>query len=285
MTPTAGHRIPPETIACIAANLDKVCNEIQGRPAYKVLGDLSLVCRYWAQVCRPAMFKVLTLRSGNDLDNLILLLSSSTPIPQVPPMADCLECIQTVQKGPWKSPWVHRIPSIQRYTTHELDIRVQVQGVKDPVTDGLWNALIPRTLPPSLFLLRALDISDVRFRRVDDFLSTVRDLPNLEQLECWSISFDHESIPRRRAFRRRYQASQPVRGLEVSVNECKGPQMEKELMFTLLFEVCHRRCRFSNSRPWYAFRGLIMALNPPHLNFSTLKFDGELLLILLRLRH
>lgn len=177
MTSTAGHELPPETIAKIITELVTACDwsksklgglELEQWAYKKWLRVFCLVCRYWAQICRPVMFRTLALRNGSDLDTLVALLSS--PVPVVPRLADCIVNIEVAHTGPWDKPWVHRMFRIQQYATHKLDIRMKISTLRDPPIASLWSAVLPRALPGSAFLFSTLNLAGVRFQNVGNLV-------------------------------------------------------------------------------------------------------------------
>ncbi|KIP08696.1 hypothetical protein PHLGIDRAFT_366494 [Phlebiopsis gigantea 11061_1 CR5-6] len=71
----------------------------------RALGTLSLVCRQWMRRLRRRIFNVLTIRSKDDLKQLLHFLDHPGTIQ--PTLAECLHPIRVSHTGSWGLPWLH----------------------------------------------------------------------------------------------------------------------------------------------------------------------------------
>ena len=226
-----------------------------------------LVCRHWAEVCRPAVFRELKLRGGADVDSMLQLLMSSGSAS--PSLADSLCCINAVHRGPWGIPWVHRLSFIQPYAPDRLRFALHLEKLEGQNTVRLWGAPLPRTLPGSIFHVSRLEIADAQFRRVADLLGVVRDLPKLMDLRCRSVSFSDRSLATETAVRRRRRSLPDGHNLVVHTLQCSEPlQMEESLIFFLLSQMYYRQYRFLGQEIVNDLRVLLTSLKLPPLKSS-----------------
>lgn len=235
------------------------------------------------------MFDDITIWSGEELDELFELLS--TPSDVVPQLADCLLWIQAVEDGPSKFPWVHRVPIIQQYTFQRVELGLEVANMTEHAITGIWDALLPHSLPPSSRLISHLELKKIRFRRVADLLRAVRSFPVLEATVCTEISFDDPSlvqrIPpngRRRLSpiqdRRQYACDDIGSLLTIVANHDRDDlqaQSGRELVFLLMAEMRPWRYSLLTDHLWNAFRDLILGLK--HSCTSDLDMANHSLLI------
>ena len=226
----------------------------------KQLGTCSRVCRYWAQVCRPSLFRKLVLRNAADLDHLLFLLTISPLV--APSLAQCLDEVAVVHPGPRGLPWIHRLPRIRQHTTRVLTLHLEVQQLEIWGTAHLLSTSLPLTLPRSTFPFSSLRIADVRLKKVKDLVRAVRDLPELSTLHCSNVTFEDESLVDERAVRtrrRNFKPTHPGPVLAV-VQDCTDPCLEKVLMHTLLIEMYDYRYSSLDKHTFCVFRKLLMAL-------------------------
>ena len=267
--------IPPETIVPIVRAAAQACWTLQGQRDKKQFATLSLVCRYWSQIIRPALFSRLILRDGQDLDDLLLLLLSPT-VHIEPPLTQCIREIVVTQSGSLRAPWFHRVLNVQQNATQQLEFHLGVRGWKDVGPNGILSASLPRTLPSSIFPFTELALSGVHFQRVNDLIRTIRDLSELCILYCRELSFGDTSMLQRGVPpRRRSDPEDLSRNFSVSAKDCGGQKMDKELMFLLVSRMVRRRHSLTplGEDIWQASKMLIMAIKAENTFIPNL--EGE----------
>lgn len=182
------------------------------------LGICSLVCRFWAQWCRPHIFYSITLRSAEDFEQLVQLMD--TPSKVLPSIRQCLVKLIVIRRGACDAPYLHLIA---RHWEHLVDFEMLPVNSSSPLSsDSIadyaphsMSVGLPRTLPGSMYPLYSITLSDLRFRNTGDVLKLIRNLYDLTKLECTKLRFDNVSPVLPGGTRR-------VRGqlLSVSISDC-----------------------------------------------------------------
>ena len=282
MTSPASHRVPPEMIAGIVRQLAVACDwstlpsEDLGLWAYRRwLRVCCLVCRYWAQVCRPVMLRKVTLRSERALKELLHLLSS--PVPVNPSLADCILSVDASHEGVWGRPWIHRLSYLGQRLTHKPDVCLIIWSPTGRSVPGLWTSVLPRTLPGYTLPVQTLRLNRVRFQNVGGFFRAIANLPNMRHLDCNSLSFVDGTVGQGLlANHPRHRLVESQDDLYIRMSECGSPQMEKELVFHVLSNMCRRRHNFFVDQGiLHAFRRLVMILDVSRLVAPSLRIDSK----------
>lgn len=267
--PPAGHRIPPEILPDIVVQLRNEYNAlIQWVEAdLKPLLTCSLVCCHWAQICRPIMFKHIVIRGEAHLNRLSPLLSSPSHI--TPSLRDCIQRLDIRSSGEQQKPWLHRVSLIQPYISTDAawDL-IRLDDVSYPSIYGH----IPRTTPRSLLKFRRIQFADVRFRRVHDLLRIMRDLPDLDELECKRISFDDETVPDEDAIHigRETHIKDEV---NLYLVDYGGLRMDRRRLFFALCSAFSRRIEQMDVQLWPAFRQVFALFSVPE-DDENAHFEG-----------
>lgn len=152
----------------------------------------SCVCKYWAQRCRPHIFRVLKLRSAADLAQLLTFLRS--PLSTV---EQHLDNISVISSGQWV-PWVHLVglqllsrPRPPPLTPLSLEITLQRCTLPGkPHAPRSFSALLPGTLPHALLPLVEIMLLDLHFARLSDFARLISGMRLMRQITCRRLAFD-----------------------------------------------------------------------------------------------
>ena len=153
------------------------------------LKAFSLTCRYWAQLCRPHIFYVVTLRDLKSLESLAVLLRSPSTV--APRLADCVHDLRVIQSGALCTPWLHRVDTILRSSLPRIERSTLTLSNIDNDHRTLPSRL-PRTMPISFFSFKALYLDTVRFSNASDFVRLLAAIPSVETVHCKRISLDEQ---------------------------------------------------------------------------------------------
>lgn len=104
------------------------------------LAACGLTCRYWASVMRPLLFATLTLRSAEDVAQLMTFLRSATSLR--PTLPECIDRLDIEMQGFQTLPWIHHIHKLSR-RINDLEIHLAV-AISDDTTP-LSDRIHPRT--------------------------------------------------------------------------------------------------------------------------------------------
>lgn len=150
----------------------------------RILGNMSLVCRYWAQRVRERIFGNLELRSRNDFCQLLSFLDSPTSIK--PSISDCLYTIRVLQTGTWEVPWLHRMRA--ELLAHATELRIFIITLESTsvryneeipmYAPSTLSALLPRSLPNTVYPFQTLNLDNLRFRCISDLVRLIDSTPS-----------------------------------------------------------------------------------------------------------
>ena len=243
-------RLPPETIAniirCIAWDIYRPSPEqYQIKASKKHLGTLSLTCRYWARLCRPHMFRHLTLRNRDDLNQFVWFIQAPSLVQ--PCLYDCSPHLTLELSGTWPAPWLHRThaaflggdvttDTVAKYFEILLALQsTSVEGSQDEAVKYAPRSLstgLPRTLPGSMFPFNFIGLRDMRFRSIADVLRLIDSLPDLLLIRCTRVTFDDTSLflppaPARRRLK-------TIKLFRVSAAGGSSPDVDVRTVFALI---------------------------------------------------
>ena len=171
------------------------------RPLKRGLTSCSLTCRHWASLIRPLLFSRLTIRSAEDISQLVALLDGADILD--PSLRDCIQALDIIDDRTLSSiPWNHQIlvlyRRIPRLPWEGVKLTITNDGVDSEINPGRHSsrpfAIIPRTLPGSVMPLLRLTLSHLR-------LPSARSLANCVEHMCiytiWlkAVTFAKEDIP------------------------------------------------------------------------------------------
>lgn len=163
----------------------------------KQLGACSLVCRYWAKLCRPHVFAKLILRSREDFERFLELVDRPSVVS--PSVTDCLRSIEVEQNDTGAMPWLHLLrtallarPDIK--FNRGIELHLGGTGNDSLYAPRSLSMSLPKTLPGVTFPFALVTLKDLRFKRLSDFLRLIHDFTVAEFISCYRLQLD-EPLP------------------------------------------------------------------------------------------
>ncbi|KAJ3521712.1 hypothetical protein NM688_g8979 [Phlebia brevispora] len=154
------------------------------------MGLISLVCRRWATHVRPAIFQDITLSRREDVLSLLALIKH--PSSRIAGYVKAIQISYSVTEYPSK-PWVHTVYTVLMPKLPWCKAKTPFE-VKGPLPSGRFMKSIHHQLPswaPVFSLgIRKLGLTDLRFRRFDDFIRLLREIPLLEELNASRVTWE-----------------------------------------------------------------------------------------------
>lgn len=255
-----GADLPPELVdkilrACVVWD---VVSAVEADEAQLItrLGAFSLVCKYWAKLCRPRIFCHLKIRGREDFVRLLKILD--TPPLVYPPVAECIREFDVTHTGTWGVPWLHQLfceLSQRRDVSWVIDhgIKLHLKSITveiskpDPgsgeASPGYapcsLNTSLPRDLPPKMFPFKAISLTDLRFKEPRDLVHLVHSMRRSGSFDCRRLSFDSAVIAPnilrpRQIIRRRAKRFSNFLDC-VTISQCGSTQLEIELLLLMVF--------------------------------------------------
>ena len=176
---TLGPRLPAELTRMVVQ---------QAQTAYSKggLAAMSLTCCDWATVVRPRLFRKLKLCTPVDIAQLLEFLESRTPT-----MPALTKCIRHLQYGIYEDqvpPWIrlHKLSKV----IPGVDITLDVYG-QQSLGASLLKSL-PRTLPPSIFRFRSIELSGLAFKKIAEFAPLFHNTAKLEDFVCIDLTVQQD---------------------------------------------------------------------------------------------
>lgn len=150
---------------------------------------------FWATHCRPPLFRLLRIRSREDVYELSSLITDSQH--QLAGVASMDSYMETLMVAPSevREPWLHLVSSILRpKLPHHVSIYLGLEPSRFAPNPGQAihsiHHLLPKSLPGIYSQFHSLYLSDVRFRTLKDFVRLVSEMPVLHQLRCTRLTWD-----------------------------------------------------------------------------------------------
>lgn len=144
-------------------------------PAIHDIASLILVCKYFARICRPKLYRSIVLRNCRQFKALTDLAKGGAPVgPPVLTLVRNLHVITDENNALWIHqvatviiPWMDRA-SVQHTPTVTLSLDRPLVGVLPTRTH------LPRPLPPSIFQnVSSLELKHVHFQHAADLLRSI----------------------------------------------------------------------------------------------------------------
>ncbi|EKM52852.1 uncharacterized protein PHACADRAFT_186901 [Phanerochaete carnosa HHB-10118-sp] len=225
MSDVLGSCLPDELLHAILIRLDDHRFSWE-RPPKRGLAPCSLTCRHWAKLIRPILFEYLTIRSAEDVSQLLALLGVPDFLGRT--LQSCIRCLDLVEDRTSSSiPWGHRCFLWWFRQTLSVDVTWTIRGASadDQLQQTqrlslLPSALLPRALPTSTVLLHRVTLSNLQVPSVRSLTNFIKRL-SFRELTLDNVGFPEENpghLPRRRP--RSSRISQDSRSL--SVLNCIG---------------------------------------------------------------
>ncbi|KAJ3556271.1 hypothetical protein NM688_g2118 [Phlebia brevispora] len=176
----------------------------------RMLATLALVCRGWAQIVQPVLFKTIMLKCYEDVQDLLKITEG--PNNRLAGYVLHLECERsltqprlsltegshisdTSKSSPHPRPWLYIVCTRLRRQLPSLEsIHVRVVGPL-PETRSLTELYqMPKQIPFFCIGIRSLELSSFSFAQFHHLVRQIRLMPSLEHIECRELSWgDHGS--------------------------------------------------------------------------------------------
>lgn len=234
---TFAQDLPPEVVhGILDASRQEGVWDVLERPSKKGLVSLSLTCYYWATLIRRSLFASLTLHGREDLLQLIKFLHCPEVLPI--PLKACIHRIEVIQDNPREAPWLHLLAKLP-YMSEGVGNAFIIKGLESepdssasetPKPDHLPLALLPRTVPGSIFNIHRLLLRDLRLRRRMDLARFVDGLPRLWTCELIRVTFVEEGGSMERPHRRRFNPLYELRW--VRAGNCEDRSLHSQILLS-----------------------------------------------------
>ncbi|KAJ3559787.1 hypothetical protein NM688_g129 [Phlebia brevispora] len=190
----AGAAVPQELFDTILKYINLTTPGMNKRD----LGHISLVCRRWAHTIQPWVFKIVTLRSYEDMKTLIAFLRH--PQSRISKYIEYLDASPSFNPYPYL-PWIHHVPAaFNPVLSGIITISLVLKG---PLPARKFVKSVCDTLPRSISWcfsgIETLRLEAVHFRNLGDLVRLPRELPSLRRVFCsnvtWERAEDDEVFP------------------------------------------------------------------------------------------
>ncbi|KAJ3536300.1 hypothetical protein NM688_g6857 [Phlebia brevispora] len=188
-----GEDVPPELFDIVIGWL--VNGRLQNAPRDRVsaskqeLGSMALVCRHWAKLIQPMIFRVTMLRGREDVNTLLSFLRSPTTAvskylqhPQLSLNIATYPCI----------PWIHIACSSNMLSKQFILARIDGPLPSGRSMKGLHD-MLPRNCPLFFSRIEELLLTDVHFKSLPCILRSVRDMADLKFVRLVKVTWDRPS--------------------------------------------------------------------------------------------
>lgn len=171
-----GADLPPELVQHIINQLTP--RDLWVKVQKRDLNTCALVCRHWARICRPVIFRALNLRDRNDVVSLISFVQSPISI-----IRDYLHTIRLMPNAEDR-PWVHLLSTSLYPLLLPYQVMLISLTLEGPLSSSLpsirtIHPMLPRS-PASLSTRIAyLALRNIHFSRINSLMHLVWELPDL----------------------------------------------------------------------------------------------------------
>ncbi|KAJ3559038.1 hypothetical protein NM688_g582 [Phlebia brevispora] len=174
------------------------CNEMVSSSdifmSKRELGLISLVCQRWARILQPLIFDTITLRSGEDAHTFLSF--HDHPRSPIVRYIHTVVLSQSLTRYPYP-PWVHRafvFTEIMGVWKSRGILKVTLRGPTPPekFTKGVCE-MLPKSVPWSFTSVTYLNLEDLHFKKLDDFMRIPRELPLIQWLQCSNVTWKDTS--------------------------------------------------------------------------------------------
>ncbi|GJF00814.1 hypothetical protein PsYK624_171150 [Phanerochaete sordida] len=199
MPPVTGADLPSEVIAKVLSNFMFIVSWDPSTPSrdywewkHKLVAP-SLVCRYWSECIRPALFEDINLRCGSDLSFVEDIIIH--PRFKTSSLNGAIKRIRAVHRfPPLPEPWLHRIQQVMMRlpeTQFMCEVRRDTSGSNVPMPVR-WPpfAALPR-VPPSFYSLQlfTIQITGSELKSTTELARLVDSFPALQQCYFYKLKF------------------------------------------------------------------------------------------------
>lgn len=175
------------------------------------LTSLSLVCKYFARICRQKLYRNVSFRNQRQVARLLDLVDGGCA-PLGRPFIAFTEYVH-IDAGEGEIPWAHRIATalLPRIKNGNIGIIRHVTLNTDKALAGLvpTQVALPRTLPPSLFQdFVQLELHNVLFKCRDDLIRCLFSFRGLQAVTLRTctceVGIQHTTFSQRNSRRPRW---------------------------------------------------------------------------------
>ena len=196
----------------------------------------SLVCRYWACLCRRRLFDHITLRTRDDAKRFQEILDTPT-LPGLEPIAGITSYLSVTFDGR-DEPWLHLVFLL--YLSKVPKCHLRLRSVEPLQSAGTpWHTLhpsLPRSIPGSLMQIRELCLHGLHFPSGRVLSRLMSSIPLLGQVGAFSLTFDTKPAPEDFS----------------SIRSCKmiyGAETDDHQLYKSLWQPCVTNVRVKESAP------------------------------------
>ncbi|PSR72657.1 hypothetical protein PHLCEN_2v11465 [Hermanssonia centrifuga] len=148
------------------------------------VGQLALTGRYWAAQCQPAIFATISLRSGQEIDELLSLMAS--PLSRI---ASYIKTLLLYHNAPQDPPWLHLValrllPKLSLDTEGPIYLLLNSTAAIRSI-----HGAMPRSHPSFSSHISFIKLVNARFNSFTDLLHLVDEVPSLRELYCKSLTW------------------------------------------------------------------------------------------------
>ena len=209
--------------------------EVSGKTIDKRgLAACGTTCRHWARLIRPVLFRRLSLRSSEDIQQPAEFLED--PVKEDMEIGGFIKVMILEQRTLAMPPWLHHVHILLRRLAHprlELVLGTSSSQINHgtllcPVDahDVPPLQILPRTFPYSSIQLRHILLYNLRLRSQTVLENLVDSLPILRTCECTVVTFLSASESAERV-RRRTRCHNFYR---VSMSDCADSALSSQLI-------------------------------------------------------
>ncbi|GJE99980.1 hypothetical protein PsYK624_162570 [Phanerochaete sordida] len=241
MTAVTGADLPTEILLLILNELEWTVTDQDDlnfrRSSKHGLAALSLVCKHWLKSIWPALFRLLTLHSADDLHflwNIVdsAILANSRLLQEIAVVHVHLDAAET-------KPWLvhlHKLSSRLQGTIFECRIASHPDSfTSSPIVHAPFRSL--PVLPPSYVRLYRLTLAGLLFNNLHEVTQLIRSFTALTFCHCERLAFvDPSPVVQPRRTRRQTTSTL----LECHIVQCQG---------TSLFALATLGCDIIGSAP------------------------------------
>ncbi|KAJ3527320.1 hypothetical protein NM688_g8144 [Phlebia brevispora] len=148
------------------------------------------VCRRWAHLVRPLVFKRIILRGRGDLMQLLPMLNDPKRRIYAGYLLGELDIAEQL-----RTPWIHNVPLrlLPKLGLSVKNTTLKLQNTRPFPRNQIVSSIhgvLPRRSPRFSSGVRELKFSRVHFRTFEHLVRLIKELPSLLSLECTEVTWD-----------------------------------------------------------------------------------------------
>ncbi|KAJ3547126.1 hypothetical protein NM688_g5433 [Phlebia brevispora] len=157
------------------------------------MGQIALVCKRWATVIQPRLFKEIELHGKERTSTLVSLLKQ--------PTSRISHYVQNIQgdldgEEQLRDPWIHHIrlsllPQLPMVELDKVRLTLEIKESKKMLS-SIFPC--PRYRPQFSSGVCKLKLMDVHFRSLEHLVRLLKEMPSVEKVECERVTWDILSL-------------------------------------------------------------------------------------------